>query len=114
MSDGRIKVYTTGHPEVGIAEWIDMEGEDYVRTHPLYTGLEEKLSTDNLEPSLVESIEVHPDLPLAGSFGNDRPVCVRVQTPSSWFYRTVRTPPNWFHRQMQRLVLGIKWEKYDE
>jgi len=59
-------------------------------------------SFDDLEPSLVESIEVHPDLPWTGSFGNDRLICVRV-----------RTPPNWFHRQMQRLLLGIKWEKRD-
>jgi len=57
-------------------------------------------SFDNLEP--VEILST-PDLPWTGSFGNDPLICVRV-----------RTPPNWFHRQMQRLLLGIKWEKHDE
>jgi len=59
---------------------------------------------DNLEPYILKgSVTGVPDLPWIGSFGNDRLICVRV-----------RTPPNWFHRQMQRLLLGIKWEKYDE
>ena len=44
----------------------------------------------------------HPALPWICSFATDPGV-----------YICVRTPPNWFHRQMQRLLLGIKWEKDD-
>ena len=59
-------------------------------------------SFDDLEPLEPYKILSPPDLPWIGSFGNDRLICVRV-----------RTPPSWFHRQMQRWLLGIKWEKRD-